>query len=158
VWDWLVLLLCGLSFVFSWIESIFNIDSHHWGLMYAAALGIKKGLIAHSGVYLQYGILTSWFQALSFSVLGERLLSIGVVTGLFYSVTLLLSYRIFRLFLNYKNAFLAVLFLFLLHQYITYPWSSYINYTFFCASVYLYLKYQKSPAGLVTAGDFWYFR
>src|SRR2546429_1695685 len=95
IFDTLVFLICCLSFVFSWIESSINEDSHHWGFMYAQALDIKRGLIPHKDTLIAYGYLTTWIQSISLSLFGERLISIGIITGVFYSLSLFLSYRIF---------------------------------------------------------------
>ena len=59
VFDFSVLLICCLSFGFSWIESRVNLDSHHCGLMYVQALDLKRGLIPYKETFTIYGILTS---------------------------------------------------------------------------------------------------
>ncbi len=90
-YDAAVIAVCCVSFAFSWIESTVNHDSHHWGFVYLPALDLKMGLIPHKEVVTIYGMLTSWIQCLSLMVLGESLKSIGIITGLFYSVSLFLG-------------------------------------------------------------------
>src|SRR6266481_626971 len=87
IFDCLAVLLCVVSFILSWVESSVNSDSHHWGFMYVPALDLKHGLLPYRDILIAYGYLTTWIQAVSLSVLGESLKSIGIVTGLFYSMS-----------------------------------------------------------------------
>ena len=93
--DFSVLLICCLSFGFSCIESSVNLDSLHWGFMYVQALDLKRGLIPYQETFTIYGIMTSWIQSLSLTLFGERMISIGIATGIFYSLSIFLSYQIF---------------------------------------------------------------
>src|SRR3954447_21520555 len=92
VYDGLAIGLCLLSFGFSWIESSVNTDSHHWGFMYVPALDYERGLVPHRDFLMFYGYLTTWIQFLSLKLLGDSIKSIGIVTGLCYSLSILLSY------------------------------------------------------------------
>jgi hypothetical protein len=135
-----VILICCWSFGLSWIESTVNQDSHHWGLMYVPALDLRHGLIPHQGTLIFYGVLTSWIQSIGLSVFGENFKAIGITTGLFYSLSLWLSYRVFLRFLSRYSAFFAVLIIFLLHGYIIYPWSNYFFYTFELLAILFFIQ------------------
>lgn len=155
IFDIGVFFICCLSFIFSWIESTVNMDSHHWGIMFSNALDIKRGLIPHKEIFIQHGYLTSLIQSIALGILGEKLLIIGIVTGLFYSLSLFLSYRIFLTFLPKSWSFLSVFSVFLLHGYIIYPWSDYYSYTFRLAALYFFLtKQHKQSLKLFLAGLF----
>ncbi|MEH1944085.1 MAG: hypothetical protein V7L01_28245 [Nostoc sp.] len=140
IFDFSVLLICCLSFGFSWIESILTSDSPHWGLMYVQALDLKRGLIPYKDTFTSYGIITNLIQSLSLTLFGERLISIGIATGIFYSLSLFLSYQIFLKFLPKYAAFFSTLLIFLLNAYITQPWSNYYCYTFFLLSIFMFFS------------------
>ncbi len=150
--DGLVVIICAVSFVFSLIESVVNYDNLHWGWAYIAALDLKRGAFPHSEVIIFYGYIYTLLQSLALSVFGERLISVGIVTGLFYSLTLLLSYRIFLRFLNKNLAFIAVLFIFLIHPYIIYPAPNYFAYTFQLLALLFFLKYPENRSYGLLAG------
>ena len=54
--------------------------------MYVPALDLKHGLVPYKEILIAYGYLTTWIQSVSLTVLGDSLMSIGIVTGLFYSL------------------------------------------------------------------------
>ena len=154
IFDILVFLIGCLSFVFSWIESSVNLDSHHWGFMYAQALDIKRGLVPHKDALIAYGYLTTWIQGISLSLFGERLISIGIMTSIFYSLSLFLSYRIFLKFLPKYISFFSVCTIFLLHGYIIYPWANYFSYTFELLSLLLFFGETISIKNIFSSGFF----
>ncbi|MEH2082662.1 MAG: hypothetical protein V7K89_22580 [Nostoc sp.] len=143
VFDFTVLLICCLSFGFSCIESSVNIDSHHWGFMYVQALDIKRGLIPYKETFNAYGIVTSLIQNISLSFFGERMISIGIMTGIFYATSILFSYKLFLKILPKYLAYLSVFLIFLLHAYIIYPWSNYYSYTFLLLSLLISFSTNK---------------
>lgn len=151
--DLTALLICCLSFVFSFIESTLNQDSHHWGIMFVQALGIKQGLIPHKDIMLFYGVLTSLIQSMGIRVFGENFKALGLTTGLFYSLSLWLSYRVFLKFLTKPFALLGTLIMFLLHGYIIYPWSNYYFYTFELLAI-LYLLGKPVQKNYFISGGF----
>lgn len=156
-WSWfdlLVVLICAASFCCSWIESIVNYDNLHWGSAYLCALDLKRGAIPHSQALVFYGFFQTWFQSVALTVFGERLMSVGIITGLFYSLTLFLSYRIFRRFMPEHLSFIAVLLIFLIHPYIIYPAPNYFMYTFQLLALIFFLKYSESRYYGFLAGFF----
>ena len=130
VFDLMVIIICLASFGCSLIESIINNDNVHWGWAYIAALDIKRGAIPHSEVIIFYGYIYTWIQSVALILFGNRLISVGIITGLFYSFTFFLSYLVFLRFLKKSLAFASVLLLFLIHPYIIYPAPNYFAYTF----------------------------
>lgn len=148
-----VIIICFLSFGFSWIESTVNQDSHHWGLMYVPALDLKHGLIPHRDTLIYYGVLTSWIQSIGLHIFGENFKALGITTGIFYSLSLWLSYRIFLRFLSKPSAFFLVLIIFLLHSYIIYPWSNYFFYTFELLAILFFIK-KVTYINYLTSGFF----
>lgn len=150
----MVIIICLASLGCSLIESIVNNDNHHWGAAYVIALDLKRGAIPFSEVIIFYGYLTTWLHSLSLSLFGERLLSIGIITGLFYSFTLFLSYLVFLQFLKKNLAFFSVLLLFLIHPYIIYPGPNYPVYTFQLVALLFFLRYPQGHLNGFLAGFF----
>jgi Dolichyl-phosphate-mannose-protein mannosyltransferase len=150
--DIAVLLLCGLSFGLSGIESWVNVDMLHWGLMYGQAIDVYHGLMPYGETPLIYGWLTSWIQAGFIGLLGEKFTAIGIATGLFYAVSLWLSYQIFQRFLTKYFASFAVFYIFLIHPYCTYAWSNYYSYTFVLAAILMLANGYRSGRRSLLAG------
>jgi hypothetical protein len=154
LFDLLVIVICIVSFCCSLIESMVNCDNQHWGWAYITALNIKRGAIPHSEVIIHYGYIYTWIQSIALSLFGQRLISVGIITGLFYSLTLFLSYLVFLRFLKKSLAFVAVLLIFLIHPYIIYPLANYFAYTFQLLALIFFLRYSKHHYNSLLAGFF----
>jgi len=152
--DLLVVIICLASFGCSLIESIINNDNQHWGGAYMQALDIKRGAIPHSEVIIFYGYIYTLIQSVALILFGERLISVGIITGIFYSFTLFLSYRVFFRFLKKSLAFIAVLLIFLIHPYIIYPVPNYFAYTFQLLALLFFLRYSENHLNGLLAGFF----
>ena len=133
--DVLVIICCITSVWFSIIESRLNTDAHHWGLMYANAADLNRGLIPYKEVFIQYGFLTTFIQSLSLNILGNTVVSVGIMTGIFYAANIYLSYCLWRKILNRWSSALSSVIMFLVHGYVTYPWANYFSYTFLLISL-----------------------
>lgn len=128
--DLLVVAVCIVSFIFSVIESKLNTDAHHWGLMYANAIDLVRGSIPFKEIFIQYGILTTIIQGFSLVIFGNKAISVGIITGLFYSCSLYISYLLWQKIISKNRASFSTILMFLLQGYIAYPWSNYFSYTF----------------------------
>lgn len=128
--DLLVVAVCIVSFIFSVIESKLNTDAHHWGLMYANAIDLVRGSIPFKEIFIQYGILTTIIQGFSLVIFGNKAISVGIITGLFYSCSLYISYLLWQKIISKNRASFSTILMFLLQGYIVYPWSNYFSYTF----------------------------
>jgi len=154
LFDLLVIIICAASFGCSLIESMVNVDNYHWGGAYLQAVDIKRGAIPHSGVLIFYGYIYSWIQSVALVLFGERLISLGMITGLFYSLSLFLSYLVFLKFLNKNLAFVSVLLIFLIHPYIIYPFPNYFAYAFQLLALIFFLRYSQNPFNGFATGFF----
>lgn len=154
LFDLLVIIICAASFGCSLIESMVNVDNYHWGGAYLQAVDIKRGAIPHSGVLIFYGYIYSWIQSVALELFGERLISLGMITGLFYSLSLFLSYLVFLRFLNKNLAFVSVLLIFLIHPYIIYPFPNYFAYAFQLLALIFFLRYSQNPFNGFATGFF----
>lgn len=149
-----VICVCLVSLVFSVIESRVNTDAHHWGLMYANATQLKQGLIPFKDIFIQYGFLTTWIQAFAMHFLGDTVVAVGIITGIFYSINIYLSYCLWQKVLNRWLSALSALLMFLVHGYIIYPWSNYISYTFLLLALFLIVNSQERKSNYILSGIF----
>lgn len=154
VFDLLVIFICAASFGCSWIESMVNYDSFHWGYAFGPVLDLHRGAIPHSEAFIGYGYISVLISSIALNVFGERLMSVGMITGLFYSLTLFLSYLIFIRFLKKSLAFISVLLIFLIHPYMIYPGGNYFAYTFLLAALIFFLRYPENRYNGLWAGFF----
>jgi len=152
--DVLVIACCMMSMGFSIIESRLNIDAYHWGLMYANAADLNKGLIPYKEIFIQYGFLTTLIQSLSLKILGNTVVSVGIITGVFYAASIYLSYCLWQKILDRWLAGLSAALMFLIHPYIIYPWANYFSYTFLLVSLLILTKSPERGSGYFLAGVF----
>jgi len=150
----LVILCCLTSIVLSFLESRVNTDAHHWGLMYANAADLHAGLLPYRQIFIQYGILTTLLQSLSLGLFGNCLVSIGIMTGIFYAANIFFCFCLWKKFMSHWLAALSALIMFLVHGYIIYPWSNYFSYTFFLIALLFLLSPHCQRKGYFVAGLF----
>jgi 4-amino-4-deoxy-L-arabinose transferase-like glycosyltransferase len=152
--DILVVVCCLISVVLSVIESRLNTDAHHWGLMYANAADLNAGLIPYKQIFIQYGFLTTYIQNVSLNIFGNTVVSVGIITGIFYAANIYISYLIWQKVLNKPLAALASLLMFLVHGYIIYPWANYFSYTFLLLSILSLTGSSQKGVNYLFAGIF----
>jgi hypothetical protein len=134
-----------LVMVFSYIQGAHNLDPHHWGLMLSNAKDLSEGALPYKNIFIQYGIFTTLIQALAFGM-GGNMLSIILVTSLFYAVGLIIVYRIsLHIFKNQALAIYTLTLIFLFHPLAIYPWSNYIAFPFLMLGIYFLIDLEESP-------------
>ena len=146
------ILVCGSLFIiwFSWWQGAYNLDPHHWGLMLSNAKDLHEGLLPYKEIFIQYGILTTIFQAVAFGI-GKNMLSIIVISGASYAIGLLVLYAIALKVLNSKKDALYVFILAVLfHPLSIYPWSNYIAFPFLMLGLYGLLCYRNAQSTKLT--------
>jgi len=129
-----------------------NVDNMHWGWAYLGALDIKRGAVPHVETFTFYGYLHTWILSLALRLFGDRLISVGVMTGIFYSLSLLLSYWIFLKILPKPLALLSVFLIFLIHPYIIYPSANYFMYCFELLALVFFLNDSRNRFNGFLAG------
>jgi hypothetical protein len=139
-----VLLLCIASFVFSVIESRLRVDGEHWGLMFANAYDLAMGRIPYREFFIQYGFISTLIQAVPLKIFGNYAIIVGIITGVFYSANIYLSFILWKRIMSEWLAVLSAFMMFLVHAYAIYPWSNYISYTFLLVSVLLIVRDVKN--------------
>ena len=73
-----------------------GVDTHHDGVMFAAAMAVRHGYRVQSEAYSQYGPVVTWFQAILLSLFGDRLLVLKLASA----VALALSNGLFAYFFS----------------------------------------------------------
>ena len=141
----IILIIAPLFIVwFSWWQGSYNLDPHHWGLMLSNAKDLHGGQAPYKEIFIQYGILTTIFQAIAYGI-GKNMLSIIVITSACYGLGLLILYAIALQVLKSKTTALYVfIFSFLFHPLSIYPWSNYIAFPFLMLGLYLLLRYRDA--------------
>jgi hypothetical protein len=152
--DVTVVIACLISIGLSCIESRLNTDAHHWGFMYAGAADIIRGMIPYKETYIIHGVMTSVLQGLSLKILWNNVVTIGIVTGIFYALNIYISYRLWQKILNKWLSCLSALLMFLVHGYIIYPWANYFAYTFLLVSVYFLTAPPEKGNRYILSGIF----
>jgi 4-amino-4-deoxy-L-arabinose transferase-like glycosyltransferase len=92
--------------------------------MYANAADLNRGLIPYKEIFIQYGFLTTFIQSLSLNIFGNTVVSVGIITGIFYAANIYLSYCLWRKILNRWSSALSSVVMFLVHGYVIYPWAN----------------------------------
>lgn len=152
--DVFVIACCLVSVGLSITESRLNSDAHHWGLMYANAAALNKGLIPYKEIFIQYGLLTTLIQSFSLKILGNTYVSVGTITGVFYAANISLSYFLWQKVLNKWLSSLSAVLMFLVHGYIEVPWSNYFSYTFLLISLLFLTTSPEKGNRYLLAGVF----
>ena len=122
--------------------------------MYANATQLKQGLIPFKDIFIQYGFVTTWIQAFAMHFLGDTVVAVGIITGVFYSINIYLSYCLWQKVLNRWLSAVSALLMFLVHGYIIYPWSNYISYTFLLLALLLIVNSQERKSNYILSGVF----
>jgi hypothetical protein len=141
----LVIFICFVSLLLSIVVSKLNYDGHHWGFQYSSAVDIINGLKPYSESLNQYGILTSLVHISGILLFGNSVVSVGIITGIFYSISFFVSYLLFRTILTKWLSLLSVTIMFLVHPYIVFPWPNYVAYTFLLIAL-LFMTWENSIA------------
>jgi len=102
--DKLINIICLLliTFITFSIVSLFSrigVDAHHDGYMLKPALDLAEGHIPFKETYIQYGLFTTVIQALSLKTFGKYLMSLRLITALFYALIAGLQWLIWKRFL-----------------------------------------------------------
>jgi hypothetical protein len=121
-------ILCFI-FTFLWfgIFACMGVDVHHDGVMLKSATDVANGQVLFRDTFTQYGALTTFIQALALKVFGPYLIVIRLTTVLFYSLSIVLLYYIWRNFMSLSLFWiLYALFLVLpaFYAWTFHPWSS----------------------------------
>lgn len=127
--------------------SVMGTDPHHDGIMLKPAMDVSEGMILFKETFSQYGALTVLLQATSISIFGKYLIVIRLLTAMFYALTSIVLWFMFRKIIPDSLSTVACLvWLFLAPYYFwTFlPWSSVYALFFQILSIYFLLLFVES--------------
>ena len=131
----------GFVVILSVWQGQYNLDPHHWGLQLSNAVDISQGDVPYREIFIQYGILTTVFNYLFFSLLGGTNLSILLGVSIFYALG---QIGVFTLTREYSGSVKIALFAYfscvLLHPLAIYPWPNYVAFPFLTFGYFFVLR------------------
>jgi 4-amino-4-deoxy-L-arabinose transferase-like glycosyltransferase len=107
--------------------STIGVDPHHDGIMLKPALDVSRGLVLFKNTFTEYGGLSTYIQALALKIFGEYLLTLKILTAIFYALISVLLYYISIKFLPKFLAFISIILYFAIAPYYSFTfliWSS----------------------------------
>ena len=124
----------------------FQINSHHDGLVLKPALDVLHGLAPFRDTFMMYGLLTTYLQAMAAWLGNETLLSIRILTAIFYAINGALVFVVWRQFMVRWVAVIAGILYFTLAPYwlIFLPWASVYAITFQFVALLLFFQFMKT--------------
>ena len=158
-------LLAVLGFVVPLVFCRLGLDAHHDGIVFKPALDFAQGRMVFRDTFSQYGALTVLLQAGAIRLFGEALLSIRILTAIFYGASLVVFGRVWlrllppwlTLLIHFAGIVLApyLVYLFL-------PWSSVYALFFEGLALLLAVRFAETErltnlfwAGIAAAATHW---
>jgi hypothetical protein len=152
-------LLCGicfLSFFLSINVGIILYDLLHPVKMFVEANQLLSGLIPYKEIFIANGYLTTILHSLSIILFGNQILSVSVITGIFYALTFPIFFLILKNFkIEKEKSILSIIVIFLIHPSIQLPWPNYFAYFFFILGLYYFTKNKPLKKDYILMGFFW---
>ncbi len=122
-----------------------NTDPHHWGFILGTALDFLHGRSLFDQVYIQYGAGQAMFFRLASILIPIDYTSIGVVTSVVYSLTLVLVYLAARALASPSIAAVVTGLVLVAHPFAVLPWPDY--YAGFCLAAAVLLLALDNARG-----------
>jgi hypothetical protein len=154
-----------IIFCFAALFSRLNVDVHHQGIMFAAAMRILNGDALYTGNLFYYGPLVPILNACALFIFGKHLLVLQLMASACYGFIAILLWRIWGRFLPEWLSGATVLLSFLLAPFLYWeflPWSSVYSLLFLLLSLYFTIKWIETNrygflnlAGIFVALAFW---
>ncbi|MCL4354766.1 glycosyltransferase family 39 protein [Patescibacteria group bacterium] len=120
----------------------FGIDAHHDGLILKPALDVVNGKILFKETFTQYGALSVFVNAFLLFLFGKFLLTVRIASALFYALTAVFLFLIYKKFLNKRIVYVALISWLLIAPYywqVFFPWPSIYAGFFLVLTIYLFL-------------------
>lgn len=124
--------------------------------MFVEANKLIAGLKPYKEIFITYGILTTILHAASLVLFGNKIMSIYIMTSMFYAFSFLIYYFILRnLNINKKLSIISVILIFFIHPTIILPWANYFAYFFLLLGVFFLTKKNFKINYFIYTGFFW---
>ena len=133
-----------ISFIGGIWQGQYTDDGYHWGFIFSNALDIINGKIPFKEIFIEYGIFSTVVHSITLLIFKKNLLSLMVVTSLFYSLSIFLIGSIIQKFtLNKYLSFLSTLIIFMIYPWPVSPWPNFISFFFIIVFCYFYVLESK---------------
>ena len=118
-------------------------DVAHPIKMFVEANQLLSGLTPYKEIFISYGYLTTVLHSFSIILFGNQVLSVWIITGIFYALTFPIFFLILQnLGIEKKISILSIIVIFLIHPSSLLPWSTYFAYFFFFTRFIFFYKKQ----------------
>ena len=153
---YIIIFLVIASFILSLYFNSFNYDGHHAARMFVEANELLMGLKPYEDIFITYGILTTILHSLSLVLFGNQIMSVFIITSIFYALSFLIYYCILKnLNINKNLSVVSTLLIFFIHPTIVLPWSNYLAYFFLLMGLFFLTKKESNSKYFIYAGFFW---
>ena len=119
-------------------------DGYHWGFIFTNALELINGHKPYSEIFLEYGFLTVFINAITLKLFSNDVYSLIFLTCLVYSLSLyfigIITYTITE---NKFYSIFASSILLVLYPWPTTPWANFYSFFFTIIFCFFYLKEKK---------------
>ena len=136
----LIFLISTFSFFYGIYFGKFHYDGHHFGLAYSDAYEFINGKKPYKDFFSLYNYVTILIQSSSIRLFNQGVMSLVIITNLFYSISLIFLFFLSKKFLDNFNSFLVPFIIFLIHPAPTYPWGNYFLFFFVLLSLIFFLR------------------
>jgi hypothetical protein len=137
-WEYLWVIIVFLSTAtLGALYSVHHTDPHHWGYITSMILDYEHGKVPFKDFYVQYGMGQLFLFDLIKSQIPTSMTTIGWVTVIFYSLSLVGLYIALKNWAGIRSALLMSLVSVLIHSYSIYPWPDYYSGFFLLMSFWL---------------------
>ena len=133
-----------ISFIGAIWQGQYTDDGYHWGFIFSNALDIINGEIPFKKIFIEYGIVSTIIHSSTLLLFKKNLLSLMIVTSLFYSLSIFLIGSITQKFtLNKYLGFFSTFVIFMLYPWPVSPWPNFISFFFTILFCYFYVLEDK---------------
>ena len=156
-----ILSLVGLILIsiayFSYFNSIYSSDLHHWGFIAGHSLDYINGGVLFKDVFVQYGVGQLVFFKFINYIYPITFSSVGVVTSFIYCLNLFILYFILKKISSELIAFFILLLIFFCNPYTAFPWPDYLASFFLLLFCFFLLFFDKNKIFICYFSGFFLF-
>lgn len=124
------ILIAGLILIlitsFTYFNSIYNSDLHHWGFIAGHSIDYIHGGELFKNIFVQYGVGQLVFFKFINNIHQINFSSIGIITAVIYCLNLSLLYLILKKVSSESIAIFLLVVIFFCKPYIDFPWPDYL--------------------------------
>ena len=139
-----------IFFFYSFNTYLYVYDGHHHGLIFSNALDLLKGKEPYKEIFIQYGLLTTFFHSLVLKLFGEQIIIINIFTIIIYLLSVFLISLTIKNLTNEFYALIATVLILFNHPIPWLPWPNYLAFFFLAGFIYLHLA--KKPLFILLSG------